>query len=100
MQKVVTINLNGQACQFDENAYDAIRAYRDRAEAQLHHNPDRAEILADLEQAIADQCRRSLNAHKTVIAAAEIRQVLEEIGPVEATSDTADEKSRGSTAGR
>jgi hypothetical protein len=38
MHKVVTINLNGQAYQFDEDSYDAIHAYLDRAEAQLHDN--------------------------------------------------------------
>jgi CHASE3 domain sensor protein len=98
MHKVVTINLNGQAYQFDEDAYEAIHAYLDRAEAQLHDNPDRAEILADLEQAIADKCRRYLNAHKTVIAAGEIRQVLEEMGPVEGTSDTSQQKAGDSTS--
>lgn len=98
MQKVVTINLNGQAYQFDEDAYEAIQIYLDRAEAQLHDNPDRAEILADLEQAIADKCRRYLNAHKAVIAATEIRQVLEAMGPVEA-ADSAEQKSDGSTSG-
>jgi phage shock protein PspC (stress-responsive transcriptional regulator) len=89
MHKVVTINLNGQAYQFDEDAYDALRAYLDRAEHQLRDNPDRAEILADLEQAIADKCRRYLNAHKTVITSPEIAQVLEEMGPVEGTSENA-----------
>ena len=88
MHKVVTINLNGQAYQFDEDAYDAIRAYLGRAEAQLRDNPDRAEILADLEQAIADKCHRYLNAHKTVVALPEIAQVLEEMGPVEGTADS------------
>ena len=32
MQKVVTINLNGQAYQSDEDAYEAIHAYLDREE--------------------------------------------------------------------
>lgn len=92
MHKVVTINLNGQAYQFDEDAYETIHAYLDRAETQLLNNPDRAEILADLEQAIADKCRRYLNANKTVIAAVEIGQVLGEMGPVEGTSETSDQK--------
>lgn len=52
MHKVVTINLNGHAYQFDEDAYDAIRGYLGRAESRLRDNPDRIEILADLEQAI------------------------------------------------
>jgi phage shock protein PspC (stress-responsive transcriptional regulator) len=58
MHKVVTINLNGQAYQFDEDAYEAIRAYLARAEEQLRDNPDRAEILSDLEQAIAESSPR------------------------------------------
>ena len=82
MQKVVTINLNGRAYQLDENGYDALRAYLDRADAQLKDNPDRAEIIADLEQAIADKCRRYFTATKTVVEAGEIATVLEEMGPV------------------
>ena len=35
MHTVVTINLNDQAYQFDEDAYDALRAYLGRAEGQL-----------------------------------------------------------------
>jgi phage shock protein PspC (stress-responsive transcriptional regulator) len=83
MHKVVTINLNGRAYQLDENAFDALHAYLDRAEAKLRENPDRAEILADLEQAIADKCQRYLSPHKTVVTATEIAQVLDEMGPVE-----------------
>ena len=90
MHKVVTINLNGRAYQFDEDAFDAIRAYLDRAEAQLGQNPDRAEILADLEQAIADKCHRYLNEHKTVVALPEIARVLEEMGPVEGAADSSE----------
>jgi len=35
MHKVIVINLNGNAYQLDEIGYDAVRAYLDRAEAQL-----------------------------------------------------------------
>ena len=45
-------------------------------------NPDRAEIIADLEQAIADKCRRFLGPHKTVVTAAEVEQIIREMGPV------------------
>ena len=98
MHKVVTINLNGRAYQFDENAFDAIRAYLDRAEAQLGQNPDRAEILADLEQAIADKCHRYLNEHKTVVALPEIARVLEEMGPVEGAADSSEPGAKGPTS--
>jgi phage shock protein C len=83
MERVVTINLNGNPYQLEEPAYDALRAYIARAETALADNPDKAEIIRDLEQAIADKCGGYLSAGKTVIAADEMSRVLEEMGPVE-----------------
>jgi phage shock protein PspC (stress-responsive transcriptional regulator) len=82
MQKVITINLNGNAYQLDEAAYDALVGYLDRAAAHLKDNPDLVEIMADLEQAIAEKCQRYLSAHKTVVTAVELQQILDEMGPV------------------
>jgi len=82
MERVVTINLNGNPYQLDESAYDALRAYLERAESSLTENPDGAEILRDLEQAIADKCGAYLTAHKTVVAHAEMTRILGEMGPV------------------
>jgi len=84
MHRVILINLNGNAYQVDEVGYDALRAYLDRAERQLAGNPDLAEIIADLEQAIGEKCQRFLGAHKTVVSGAEVEQVLTEMGPVAA----------------
>jgi phage shock protein PspC (stress-responsive transcriptional regulator) len=83
MRKVTTINLNNNAYQIDEDGYDTLRAYLDNAERALANNPDRAEILADLEQAIADKCRLALGPYKTVVSGAEIDRILKEMGPVE-----------------
>jgi phage shock protein PspC (stress-responsive transcriptional regulator) len=87
MQKVVTINLNGHAYQLDDAAYDALRAYLQQAEIRLKDNPDRVEILADLERAIAEKCNRFLGPLKTVVGAAEMDQVVNEMGPVEGTDE-------------
>ncbi|OFW10021.1 MAG: hypothetical protein A3H96_03450 [Acidobacteria bacterium RIFCSPLOWO2_02_FULL_67_36] len=84
MQKVIGINLNGNAYQIEESGYDALVAYLERAQTALVDNPDKAEIVADLEQAIAEKCQRFLAAHKTVVASAEIDQIIEEMGPVDA----------------
>ncbi|MBX3510897.1 MAG: PspC domain-containing protein [Hyphomonadaceae bacterium] len=86
MERVVTINLNGNPYQLEEPAYDALRAYLARAAAALAANPDQAEIIRDLEQAIADKCAAYLNPHKRVISASEMARVLEEMGPVEGES--------------
>jgi phage shock protein PspC (stress-responsive transcriptional regulator) len=83
MNTVITVNLNGNAYQLDQQGFEALRAYLDSAEARLAGNPDKAEILSDIEQAIADKCRRYLNPHKSVVAAAELDRILAEMGPVE-----------------
>jgi hypothetical protein len=86
MQKVITINLNGNAYQLDESGYEALHQYLADASRALESNPDRAEIVADLEQAIADKCQRFLGASKTVIAAAEVEQIVREMGPIDAAA--------------
>jgi phage shock protein PspC (stress-responsive transcriptional regulator) len=83
MRKVITGSLNGNAYQFEEQAFDVVRTYLDRAAAGAADSPDRAEILADLEQAIADKCDTFLGKHKNVISLDEARQILREMGPVQ-----------------
>lgn len=99
MQKVVGVNLNGNAYQIDEAGFGALSAYLDRAAARLTSNPDRAEILTDLEQAIADKCTARLGPNKTVVSAADIDQILAEMGPVDAgDATTADAKDASGAA--
>jgi phage shock protein PspC (stress-responsive transcriptional regulator) len=102
MQKVISINLNGNAYQIEESGFAALTAYLEGAERQLKDNPDRIEIVADLEQAIADKCRRFLGPHKTVVAAAEVEQIIKDMGPVGGTEGPASAgggATAGSTAG-
>lgn len=82
MNKVVSINLNGNAYQLEEPGFDALSAYLAQAKAQLAGNPDQGEIVADLEQAIADKFRRFLNPHKSVVTSEEVAGVIREMGPV------------------
>jgi phage shock protein PspC (stress-responsive transcriptional regulator) len=88
MQKVITINLNGNAYLLDEQGYETLRAYLARAEAQLGGNPDATEIIRDVEQSVAEKCLRFLGPGKTVVTTAEIEQILREIGPIENSGAT------------
>src|SRR5690349_24336402 len=94
MKKVVSISLNGNAFQLEEPGYEELRVYLERAEARLKDSPDRAEVMADLEQAIGEKCSRVLGTHKTIVGAAEITSILTEMGPVE----TAEEKPAGAAS--
>lgn len=88
MNKVVTIHLDGIAYQLEEAAYDALRAYLDAANAKLNSNPDKDEIVKDLEQAIGAKLHAYLSAHKNVVTAADVSMVIEEMGPVAAEGET------------
>lgn len=83
MRTVNSISLNGNAWQIESEGYAALAAYLKSAETRLASDPDRVEILADLEQAIADKLARHVGAHKNVVSAEEIAQALKEMGPVE-----------------
>ena len=87
MNKVTTVNLNGRACQMEEQAYEALRGYLDEAARLLADDPDMTEIMADLEQAIADKGSRFLGGGKNVITEAEMARILKEMGPVEPGAD-------------
>jgi phage shock protein PspC (stress-responsive transcriptional regulator) len=103
MNPVISVNLNGNAYQIEDAGYTQLRAYLDRAANALKGNPDAAEVIADLEQAIADKCQRTMGPNKTVVTAAEIAQVLEEMGPVDTgapKAETADASASGDTTKR
>jgi len=83
MRPVISVSLNGRAYQLEDDAHAALADYLDSASRALAGNPDQAEILADLEQAIADKLERCLNPHKNVVVRGEIEQVIREMGPVD-----------------
>jgi len=87
MRKVVTISLQGRAFQVDEAGYAALQDYLHTAAARLAGNPDVAEILSDLEQAIADKCLGRLHAHRDVVSSEDVADILGEMGPVDVGDD-------------
>lgn len=83
MKRVITASLNRNPFQLEEDAYARLETWLAEASARLAGDPDRAEILADLEQAIADQCTQRLRPHQTVITLEELQPALEQVGRVE-----------------
>lgn len=82
MNKVITINLGGTAYQLEEPGYDALRAYLETAGSRLEGNPDRDEIVSDVERSIGEKFQTRLSAHKNVVTSQEVSAVLNEMGPV------------------
>lgn len=84
MQRVsVTVRLNRSTLQFDAPAYARLENYFAEAARTLESDPDRADILADLEQAVADQCTKRMRAGQSVVTLAELQPGLDETGSVQ-----------------
>jgi phage shock protein PspC (stress-responsive transcriptional regulator) len=85
VEKTNVIGLTGHTERFplDEDAYGRLKRYLDRAAVRLQDDPDRGEVLGDLERSIGDKLAARLGADDRVIAAADIDAVLEQIGSVD-----------------
>lgn len=84
MRRVITVNLGGNAYQLDEDAYERLRAYVAMTDARLGSDPDRGEILGDLERSVAEHIlSRRTDMSDAVVSDATMSQVLSEIGAVE-----------------
>jgi TM2 domain len=91
MRRVITVNLGGNAFQLDEDAYERLRAYLSLSESRLAANPDRAEIMGDLERAVADHIVTNRTATSAVVVSdPQMAQALSTVGTVEHASATVD----------
>ncbi len=88
MKRVTTINLNGKAFTVEEDGYDELSAYLTKAEKKLAKDPDSGDIIADLEQAVADKFSSHLHNGKDVVTASEVQSILADMGPVEPTDES------------
>jgi phage shock protein PspC (stress-responsive transcriptional regulator) len=91
MDKTITINLTGHAQGFrlDQDGYDRLARYLDRAATRLQDDPDRAEVLGDLERSIGDRLAAVVAAGDRLLTADDIEDVLDEIGMVDTGRDHA-----------
>jgi phage shock protein PspC (stress-responsive transcriptional regulator) len=82
MRVVITVSLDNNTYQIEEEAYAALRQYLDRAKSGLGDNPDVGEILADLERAISEKCVAVAGSGKGILTTEEMAAILQEVGPV------------------
>lgn len=82
MKPVITVSLAGNSYPLEDDAHARLRRYLDESSRTLAANPDRDEILTDLERAIAAGCQRRLPLGQTVTTLTVLEEVLLEVGPV------------------
>lgn len=86
MKRIIQVTLRGHAHAFSlqAEADAALQAYLDRARLRLADDPDRDEVLGDIEQAIAEKLNHLPGAADRVFSRAELASVLDAIGAVDA----------------
>jgi phage shock protein PspC (stress-responsive transcriptional regulator) len=89
MDKTIQITLAGHAepYRLDEEAYDRLSDFLERAALRLHDDPDRAEVLGDLERSVGDRLAVPAGSGDRLVTAADIDRILEEIGTVDTGRD-------------
>lgn len=90
MKTVTTIHLNGRAYQVEDEAHKELAAYLEKAAAALADNPDKDEIMADFETAIAEKFAKYVTPQKNVITYKEVETIIAEMGPVGGSQETAE----------
>lgn len=85
MDKVNLLTFEGQPKGFrlDDDAYDRLRQYLDRAGARLGDATARAEVVGDLERSVGDKLAARLGSEDRVVNLADIEAVLARIGAVD-----------------
>jgi phage shock protein C len=82
MKPVVAASLNQQPFFFEQEAFEHLERYLLEGSRVLANNPDREEILRDLEQAIAERCPAPTRGGAAVVTLKDLELILEEMGPV------------------
>jgi len=83
MNKVNLISLDGDPRQYslDDGGYELLSQYLERARARLYDDPDRDEVLSDLERAIGEKFANL--SHEHVLNRANVEVTLAQVGAVE-----------------
>ena len=80
MNKIIQINLAGQAISIDEVAYDKLKAYLDSIEDQFSGSPGGTEIQEDIEARIAEMYLQKFKTGKSFINMQDVEETIEIMG--------------------
>lgn len=80
MKKTVTVSLGGLVFCLEEDAYKELAAYLNRLEIHFSKEPDKREILTDIEARMAEHLKEKVVNPNQVVDLHEIKRVIEIMG--------------------
>ena len=91
MDKIKNISLGGFSFLIEENAYTALSQYLAQVRQHLLHNPDRDEIIFDVEQRMAELLKDRI-ANREVVMQHDVLYLIEVLGKPEQYVDEEEEQ--------
>lgn len=93
MKKVINVTLGEMVFAIEQDAYDVLASYLDEIKQQLPLNDDNAEVVADIERAIAEKLIVRHRSEKNAVTNADLDIIIAEIGrPVDFNEESTAEK--------
>lgn len=83
MKKTLTVNLGGTVFSIDEDAYELLGLYLERIEGYFAGNPDKLEIMNDIEVRIAELLSRDGHSLTRSVTVNEVEEVIKIMGEPE-----------------
>jgi len=83
MEKTISITLNGQVFNIEEEAYAKLKEYLDSIREHLRSSDDKTEIISDIEASIAEKFGQKISDAKQVITQKDVADLIAVMGTVE-----------------
>ncbi|MFO7722708.1 MAG: PspC domain-containing protein [Bacteroidales bacterium] len=80
MKKSFSVNISGIIFQIDEDAYDKLNRYLDRLNLHFANTEGKEEIIADIEQRIAEMLVAKLGDQHRIVTLTQIEEVIRLLG--------------------
>ncbi|HYW95197.1 MAG TPA: PspC domain-containing protein [Bacteroidales bacterium] len=98
MKKALKINLSGQIFHIDEDAYEKLKIYLDRISSHFSNIEESKEIIADIENRIAEIFNERLKDNSQVITVSDVEEVITIMGrPEDFAEEEGEQEKTGPT---
>lgn len=80
MKKTVTVSLGGVVFSLEDDAYSVLASYLNRLEIHFSKEPDKREILNDIEARMAEHLKEKISNPNQVVNIDDVKRVIEIMG--------------------
>ncbi|MBW3545003.1 MAG: PspC domain-containing protein, partial [Bacteroidetes bacterium] len=83
MKKSISINISGMLFNIEEDAYDRLKLYLDEIKLYFASYDESGEIVADIENRMAEIFSTKVGPHKQVLTIADVEAIIAQMGNIQ-----------------